>query len=241
MKILGVDSSGIVASIAVVEDGVTKAEYTINNKKTHSQTLLPMLDAVSNMLEEDLGDVDAIAISAGPGSFTGLRIGSAAVKGLAQAWKKPIVPVPTVDGLAYNCWGHDRIVCPLMDARRNQTYTGLFSFASEGEGYKMNTILEQCAVSLDEIIEKINELGKPVTFLGDGVPVFKEQIEEKCKVDYSYAPAFANRQRAAVIATLGEIYFGEGKVETATSHAPEYLRLSQAERERMEQSTGVNS
>lgn len=241
MKILGVDSSAMVASVAVVEDGVTKAEYTINNKKTHSQTLLPMLDAISGMLEEELDDVDAIAISAGPGSFTGLRIGSASVKGLAQAWKKPIIPVPTVDGLAYNCWGHDRIVCPLMDARRNQTYTGLYSFAPEGESYKMETILEQCAVALEEIIAKINEIGKPVTFLGDGVPVFKEQIARECKVDYSFAPAFANRQRAAVIATLGEKLFAEGKIEDATSHAPDYLRVSQAERERMEQEANANS
>lgn len=241
MKILGVDSSGMVASVAVVEDGVTKAEYTINNKKTHSQTLLPILDAITGMLEEELDDVDAIAIAAGPGSFTGLRIGSASVKGLAQAWKKPIVPVPTVDGLAFNCWGHDRMVCPLMDARRNQTYTGLYSFEAEGEGYKMKTILAQCAVALEELLDKINELGKPVTFLGDGVPVFREQIAEKCKVDYTFAPAFANRQRAAVIATLGGVLFEEGKTETATSHGPEYLRVSQAERERMEQESNANS
>ena len=144
MKILGVESSGMVGSVAVVEDGVTKAEYTVNNKKTHSQTLLPMLDDVSKMLGEDLSDVDAIAVSAGPGSFTGLRIGSASAKGLALAWNKPIVAVPTVDGLAYNMWGHDRLVCPIMDARRGQTYTGLYEFVSDGEGYAMNVIVGQC-------------------------------------------------------------------------------------------------
>ena len=234
MKILGIESSGMVGSVAVVEDGVTKAEYTINNKKTHSQTLLPMLDDISKMLGEDLSDVDAIAVSEGPGSFTGLRIGSASVKGLAQAWNKPIVAIPTVDGLAYNLWGHGKMVCPLMDARRNQTYTGLYEFV--GDDCHMNSLVERCAVALDEIIEKINEIGKPVTFLGDGVPVFKEQLEEKCKVEHDYAPAFANRQRAAVIATLAEEYFKAGKTQTATEHAPEYLRLSQAERERMEQS-----
>ncbi len=234
MKILGIESSGMVGSVAVVEDGVTKAEYTINNKKTHSQTLLPMLDDISKMLGEDLSDVDAIAVSEGPGSFTGLRIGSASVKGLAQAWNKPIVAIPTVDGLAFNLWGHGKMVCPLMDARRNQTYTGLYEFT--GSECKMNTILKQCAVALDEILDKVNEIGRPVTFLGDGVPVFKEQIADKCKVEYDFAPAFANRQRAAVIATLAEDYFKAGKTQTATEHAPEYLRLSQAERERMEQS-----
>ena len=240
MKILGVESSGMVGSVAVVEDGITKAEYTINNKKTHSQTLLPMLEDVSKMLGEDLSDVDAIAVSAGPGSFTGLRIGSASAKGLAMAWNKPIVAIPTVDGLAYNMWGHDRLVCPIMDARRGQTYTGLYEFVSDGEGYLMNAVVEQCAVAIEEIVAKINAIGKPVTFLGDGVPVFKEKIAEICKVEVSFAPAFANRQRAAVVATLGEIYFKEGKVQTATEHAPDYLRLSQAERERMEQ-TGANS
>ncbi len=236
MKILGFDSSGMAGSVAVVEDGITKAEYIINNKKTHSQTLLPMLDDISKMLGEDLSDVDAVAISAGPGSFTGLRIGSAAVKGLAMAWNKPVVSIPTVDGLAYGMWGHDRVICPLMDARRNQTYTGLYEFVYEDE-YVMKTILAQCAVALDEIIDKINEIGKAVTFLGDGVPVFEEQIKEKCKVDYSFAPAFANRQRASVIATLAEQYYKEGRIETATEHAPDYLRLSQAERERMEQNS----
>ena len=240
MKILGVESSGMVGSVAVVEDGITKAEYTINNKKTHSQTLLPMLEDVSKMLGEDLSDVDAIAVSAGPGSFTGLRIGSASAKGLAMAWNKPIIAIPTVDGLAYNMWGHDRLVCPIMDARRGQTYTGLYEFVADGEGYLMNAVVEQCAVAIEEIVDKINAIGKPVTFLGDGVPVFKEKIAEICKVKVSFAPAFANRQRAAVVATLGEIYFKEGKVQTATEHAPDYLRLSQAERERMEQ-TGANS
>lgn len=240
MKILGIDSSGIVASVAVVEDGITKAEYTINNKKTHSQTLLPMLDEISKMLEEDLSDVDAIAVAAGPGSFTGLRIGSATVKGLAMAWDKPVVAVETVGALAYNMWGSEYLICPLMDARRNQAYTGLYGFEIDGDTCVMNTILEQCAVPLEEIIHKVNEIGKTVVFLGDGVPVFKEQIQQTCSVKYVFAPAPMNRQRAASIAALGAIYFAEGKVQTAVDHAPEYLRLSQAERERMEQGGSIS-
>lgn len=234
MKILGVDSSGMVASIALIEDGITKAEYTVNNKKTHSQTLLPMLDEISKMLGEDMSDVDAIAVAAGPGSFTGLRIGSATVKGLANALNKPIVPVSTVEGLAYNMWGSDRVICPLMDARRSQVYTGLFEFFEEDDRCVMNTMQEACAVPIEEIIDKINEIDRSVVFLGDGVPVFKEMIQSKCKVPYVFAPAFANRQRASAVASLGEIYFEQGKTENATEHAPVYLRLSQAERERKE-------
>ena len=120
MKILALDSSGLVASVAVAEDDVLTAEYTVNYKKTHSQTLLPMLQAVKDMIELDLSTVDAIAVAAGPGSFTGLRIGSATAKGLALAMDCPIVEVKTVEGLAYNLYGTDKVVCPLMDARRNQ-------------------------------------------------------------------------------------------------------------------------
>ena len=234
MKILALDSSGLTASVAVVEDEITIAEYTVNYKKTHSQTLLPMLDEISKMTELDLATVDAIALAAGPGSFTGLRIGSATAKGLAQALQKPIVPVPTVDGLAGNLFGTDKLVCPLMDARRNQTYTGLYEFQKQGNTYRMNRILEQCAVALDEILEKINSLGREVIFLGDGVPVFCKQIEREIAVPYTFAPNFCNRQRASVIAWLGMQLFAEGKVQTALEHAPEYLRLSQAERERIE-------
>ena len=127
MRILALDSSGLVASVAVVEkDGEetsTIAEYTVNYKKTHSQTLLPMLDEIAHMTELDLNTVDAIAVAGGPGSFTGLRIGSATAKGLGLALKKPLIHIPTLEGLAYNLWGTDKIVCPIMDARRGQVYT----------------------------------------------------------------------------------------------------------------------
>ena len=129
-KILALDSSGLVASVAVVEGNSTYsnllAEYTVNYKKTHSQTLLPMLDEIANMTELDLTTIDAIAIAAGPGSFTGLRIGSATAKGLGLALKKPLISIPTVDALAYNLYGTDRLICPIMDARRNQVYTGIW-------------------------------------------------------------------------------------------------------------------
>ena len=128
MKILALDSSGLVASVAVAQNDNLIGEYTVNYKKTHSQTLLPMLDAVAKMIELDLKTVDAIAVAKGPGSFTGLRIGSATAKGLGLALDVPLIEMPTVDGLAYNLWGAKDLVCPLMDARRNQTYTGIYAF-----------------------------------------------------------------------------------------------------------------
>lgn len=230
MKILALDSSGLVASVAVTEDDNLLGEYTINYKKTHSQTLLPMLDEVAKMIELDLKTVDAIAVSAGPGSFTGLRIGSATAKGLALALDKKIVSVPTVDALAYNIWNCTDVICPLMDARRQQTYTGLYTF----EDGRMQTLLPQCVVQIEEIINKVNDMGKPVVFLGDGVPVFADFIAQHCKVPYQYAPAHCNKQRAASVAALGAILYKEGKAEPAAEHKPDYLRLSQAERERQE-------
>lgn len=236
MKILALDSSGLVASVAIVEDDNLIAEYTINYKKTHSQTLLPMLDAVKKMTELDLHTIDAIAISAGPGSFTGLRIGSATAKGLGLALDIPIIPVPTVDALACNLYGSTQIICPIMDARRNQVYTGIYTFTKEEQdaSYQLETLQKQCAVDISEIAQMLNAFEQEVIFLGDGVPVFKNLLAEIMTVPYSFAPASCNRQRAACIAILGQQLYKKGIVETAAEHAPEYLRLSQAERERLE-------
>lgn len=230
MKILGLDSSGLVASVAIVEDDNMLAEYTVNYKKTHSQTLLPMLDEIARMIELDMQTIDAIAIAGGPGSFTGLRIGSATAKGLGLALNKPLIQVPTVDGIAYNLCGSAALVCPLMDARRNQTYTGLYEF----QGNDMEVLVEQCAVGIEEIIDIVNSFEREVVFLGDGVPVFEEYIKEHCIVPYRFAPAHMNKQRASALAVLAQRYYNEGKVQTAAEHRPDYLRLSQAERERME-------
>lgn len=228
MKILAIEGSSQVASVAVLTDEVITAEYTVNYKITHSQTLMPMLDEIIKMTETDLGTVDAIAISGGPGSFTGLRIGSATGKGLAQALNIPIIHVPTLDGMAYNAFGFDGIICPIMDARRSQVYTGLYAF-NDGM-FKVR--MEGCAISIEELIAKLGEFTEKILFIGDGIPVFKEQIETELAERAYFAPANMNRQRAASIAVLGGEYYKQGKTISATEHLPEYLRSSQAERER---------
>ena len=119
MRILALDSSGLVASVAIASEEALLAEYTINYKRTHSQTLLPMLDEIIRMADLDISDIDAIAVSAGPGSFTGLRL-ICDSKGTGLALDKPIILIPTVDGLAYNLYGTDKMVCPIMDARRTR-------------------------------------------------------------------------------------------------------------------------
>ena len=128
MRILGIESASLVASVAIVTDDVITAEYTVNLKKTHSQTLLPMIDEIVKMLEVPLESIDAIAVSGGPGSFTGLRIGSATAKGLGLALKKPLIHVPTMDAMGYCLYGASALICPMLDARRQQVYTGLYRY-----------------------------------------------------------------------------------------------------------------
>lgn len=235
MKILALDSSGLVASAAVAEDEVLLAEYTMNYKKTHSQTLLPMLEELKKGIQLDLNTIDAIAVAAGPGSFTGLRIGSATAKGLGLALNKPLIGVPTLEALAYNLYDTDKdtVICPIMDARRSQVYTGIYAFCR----HELCTVKEQDAIPMESLLEELNALGKAVIFLGDGVPVFKDMIEEKCRVPYSFAPLHLNRQRAGAVAALGAVYYAKGKFESAEKHQPVYLRVSQAERERAERLT----
>ena len=235
MKILAFDSSGLPASVAVLDGDIISCEYTVNDKRTHSQTLLPMLDEVVKTLGLHLNTVDAIAVAAGPGSFTGLRIGSATVKGLALALDKPVVPVPTLDALAYNLCGTEGIVCPIMDARRNQVYTGIYSF----DGDRLCRIREQDAMDITELVGILDGYGSRVCFLGDGVPVYDKTIDSIMKSPHYYAPAHLSRQRAGAVAALGAVLFSEGVVETADAHVPKYLRVSQAERERAERQKGL--
>lgn len=230
MKILAFDSSGMTATVAYLQDEVLVCEYTVNYKKTHSQTLLPMLDEIVQTLGLDLETIDAIAVSKGPGSFTGLRIGSATVKGLALALNKPVIPVSTLDALAFNLCGHQGIVCPIMDARRNQVYTGIYRF----EGLDLKTIWEPSAMGIEELIGVLDKIGEPTVFLGDGVPVYRDNIDCAMQTAHTFAPPHLAMQRAGSVASLGAVLASQGVMQTADEHVPEYLRVSQAERERAE-------
>lgn len=238
MKILGIESAALTASVAVVSDGILTAEYTVTDKKTHSQTLLPMLDEVKRILELNPAELDAIAISAGPGSFTGLRIGAATAKGLGLALGKPLVAVSTLEALAFNLADSELLLCPVMDARRNQLYNGLYrrtrTEKSEfNAGGCLMEVVAPRAVAAEALIEELNARGEAVIFLGDGVPVLSG-LAASLTVPYSLAAPNNSRARAASVAALGEIYAAAGKTVPAEDFAPEYLRKSQAEREREE-------
>lgn len=229
MKMIALDSSGLVASVAILEDDILRAEYTVDYKKTHSQTLLPMLDEIAKMILFDPKDADAVAVAAGPGSFTGLRIGSATAKGLCFALNKPLVEVPTLAALAYNLFGAEGLICPIMDARREQVYNGLYHF----ENGALVTDEDQRAIAVLDLAEELNaKRPDSVILLGDGVAVYKEQLDSLLKVPHLYAPANCSRQRAASVAAYGKVLFEQGKAVRGEEHAPVYLRKSQAERER---------
>lgn len=230
MKILAIEASGPVAGCALWEDGTLTAEYSVQYKKKHSQSLVPMLDEMREMIDLDLSGIDFIAVTSGPGSFTGLRIGAATAKGLGLALDKPVLPVPTVDSLACNLYGTNRLICPLMDARRQQVYTGIYE---NRDG--LNVLRPQCVTALADIVEELNQLGREVIFLGDGVPVNEKALAELMKVPYLLAPAHLNRQRAAATAVrAAQIYEEKGQEALVSSDdfRPEYLRVPQAERER---------
>ncbi|MBP3617853.1 MAG: tRNA (adenosine(37)-N6)-threonylcarbamoyltransferase complex dimerization subunit type 1 TsaB [Lachnospiraceae bacterium] len=232
MKILAIDSSGLIASAALATEDAVLAEYTTNYKKTHSQTLLPMIDEIVKMTETELSELDAIAVTAGPGSFTGLRIGSATAKGLGQALDKPLIAVPTTEALAWNFCGAEAVICPLMDARRSQVYTGLYRWNKETGA--MDCLFAQEAMAVEDIIAEVNRLGQPVIYLGDGADAYRTVLEEKTEVAFSFAPVHMSKQRAASLAVCAFVYAKEGKMQTAAEFVPTYLRKSQAEREREE-------
>ena len=186
MKLLALDSSGLTASVAYTEDSVLRAEYTVDYKKTHSQTLLPMLG-------------------------------------------KPLIEVPTLAALAYNLFGANGLICPIMDARRSQVYNGLYCF----KGSELVTLNDQRALSVEDLAFELNSMNpEQVILLGDGVQVYRERLDSLLTVPHLYAPPSCGRQRAASVASYGAVLFSQGKAIPGSQHAPLYLRKSQAERER---------
>ena len=258
MKILAIESSGLVASVAIAEDDRLIAEYTTDYKKTHSETLMPMVDEICCMTETDPKDFDAVAISKGPGSFTGLRIGAATAKGLCLSLGIKLIPVSTLASMAYNFCGTEKLIVPIMDARRDQVYTGIYSFTQEYEmnfckdcgavpkedlnvetglnkfGFRQETILDDMPMSVMELLTRLNAIGEDVIFLGDGVPAFKDVIERNTDIPFTFAPFNLNRQKASSLAALAFEIERRGGAIDAKDFAPDYFRASQAERVRAE-------
>ena len=220
MRILAVDTSAVCASVGVTEDGKILSESSINTGLTHSRTLMPMIDSTLKNGEIDLESIDYFACSVGPGSFTGIRIGVAAIKGLADGLKKKCIPVSTLEALAYNLQGRCCTAVSVMDARCNQVYCGIFLV----DGEEITRLTEDMALKIDEL-EKILPDYENVVFVGDGARLCHS------KLGYEIAPAGQLYQRGSSVAFAAEKSFSEEKTVTAAELMPAYLRLPQAERE----------
>ena len=224
MNILAIDTSAVASSVAVCNDFKLVGEMFINVKLTHSQTLLPSCTSLLSATTYTLDDIDLFAVSAGPGSFTGLRIGIAAIKGMALCKNKPIVAVSTLEALAHNLSGFDGIVCAVMDARCNQVYNAIFESSVNG---KQIRLCDDRALPIDELATELKSYDKNIFLVGDGAELCYNKIELK---NIFLAP---EKARFAKGSSVGFIAFRDNeKAITADTLMPTYLRIPQAERER---------
>lgn len=227
MKILSLDTSAIVASVAITENLTPLAEYTLNNGNTHSETLLPMVERTLDALSLKVSDIDAFALSAGPGSFTGVRIGAATVKGLAFGSKKPCIEVSTLEALAENLSFCEGLICPVMNARRSQVYTALF----RSNGKELTRLMPDSALSIEELDDILSTYNEPISLVGDGYEITENELK---KTPIRFVPESLRLQSALSVARVAYKKYALGEYCDDKSLSVNYLRPSQAERERAE-------
>ncbi|MES0349390.1 MAG: tRNA (adenosine(37)-N6)-threonylcarbamoyltransferase complex dimerization subunit type 1 TsaB [Desulfobacteria bacterium] len=223
MKVLAVDTSTPSGSIALLEGDTLLAEVAVTSTQTHAQRLMPAIDATLDMAGLTIAECDGFAVTTGPGSFTGLRIGISTVKGLGFATKKPIAAVSTLDALTYQFPSFPNLVCPVLDARKGQIYTALYACIGH---MKWKTVIEDCAVEPREWLKQIQHL---CLFVGDGATVYQELIREILGNLAQFAPSYLNRVRASVVAHIGMKQIIDGETADIESLVPHYVRKSDAE------------
>jgi tRNA threonylcarbamoyladenosine biosynthesis protein TsaB len=225
MKVLALESSSMVAAAAIVDEYKLIAEYILNHKKNHSQKLMPLVEEVMESAELTPQDIDVYAVAHGPGSFTGLRIGVSTVKALAQASGKPVVGVSTLDALAFNLPFCDGLICPILDARREQVYTSVYRWEKE----QLQRIDEYMAIPVDELIQRLKSKSEKILFNGDGVFVYRDIIMKELRSSACFAPPTCALQRASSVAWLGLQKALKGETQSYLNLEPFYIRKSQAE------------
>lgn len=229
MLILAFETSAKAGSVALLQDGRLLGESYQNTGLTHSQTLLAMAEDMLGSCGLTPQQVQAVAVAAGPGSFTGVRIGVAAAKGFAWGLEIPCCGVSTLEAMAVNLGIYDGFVLPVMDARRNQVYNALFS-AKAGA---LTRIREDRAISLDELAEDLRQLDQPIFLVGDGSVLTYQTLTNRIP-NLVLPPEHRMHQRAAGVAVVAQKMLAQGESCDAAALQPNYLRLSQAERERLE-------
>lgn len=232
MIILAFDGTAKCASCAVLRDDACLGEYNIDNGLTQSELLLPMAESLMKSLKLNFSDVDLYATSVGPGSFTGVRIGAALVKGLAFGRNIPCASVSTLDALAENARGLCGIIVPAMDARRGQVYTAIFRC----DGENMEKLTEDLAISIKDLASMLREYGSEHIYLvGDGYEVARKGLTED-GLTIEITPKALRNESAASVARVALRQYNEGQTVSDSELSPTYLRLPQAERERLERS-----
>lgn len=227
MRVLAIDSSCSAATCAVVSDKKVEAQIYMNDKLQHSVVLFPMIEEILKMLDITIDDIDGVAVSGGPGSFTGLRIGVSAAKGIAQGGNKKFIGISSLDAMAFQQVGFDGIICPIMDALRDNVYTSLYIWKDSN----LCKIADYQAVHIDELIDKLQSMGDKVIFCGDAACNHKEKIIDKLKDKAHFAPLISTMPSAASIGELAILRFNEGIEDNIYTYSPIYIRKSQAERE----------
>ena len=224
MNILAIDTSGPVCGVAILSDGAIRFSQTVLNRRTHSVNLMPMVDAAFSYTGLTLADMDRLACVVGPGSFTGVRIGVSAVKGMAYALDKPCVEVSTLESMAYNLLGSHTIVCACMDARRRQVYHGLFRV----DGDTIERLCDDTAIAVDDLLSGLPK-NEEIILVGDGAELVAKSADDPL---ITLAPPNVRYQRASSVALAAVEKYNRGEVVSPAALMPRYLRLSQAERER---------
>lgn len=230
MLVFGIDTCCMAATAALMNDDIMVAQTVVNQNKTHSQIMMPQIEHMFKAAEIDPMAVDAYAAAVGPGSFTGVRIGVATAKAMAQGAGKPCIAVSTLEALAYSSKYFDGIISPILDARRGQVYNALFSGGNDG----LNRLCPDRALSLDELLEEIKKLDKKALFMGDATLVFRDRIEAVLGDKAVFAPKVVNLNLAGAVAEIGIEKLKVGDTVEYSKLVPEYVRLSQAEREKLE-------
>ncbi len=229
MLVFGIDTCCAAATAALLEDDRLIAQTVINTGKTHSQKMMPQIAEMFRMAEIQPEAVDCFAAAVGPGSFTGVRIGVATAKALAQAVQKPCAAVSTLHGLANNLAVFEGVICPILDARREQVYNALFR-----GGRTLTRLCEDRALGIEELLLELKKEAFPILFCGDGVLVFREKILAELGERASFAPVIQNMNSGASVAEIGLAMAKAGETIPYGDLVPQYVRLSQAERERLE-------
>lgn len=226
MRVLAIDTSGSNCSVCILDEEKVICDFNLNIGTTHSETLMPMIDEVCKFSKIDLSEIDVFACSIGPGSFTGLRIGLATIKGFALSLNKKVIGVPTLEALAYNTSNFDGIVCSVLDARNNNVYAGLYKHENE----KLVHIGEYITEDLGTLIETLKKQESKILFVGDGSVSFKNEFKEAINENAFFAPIHLNNQLSSSVAkaTLNKALSGE--YDDNDTLSPLYLKKSQAER-----------